>query len=178
LSGITLAILSPAARTTLIDALAKARNNGAIVSFDPNIRPRLWTSVDEIKDTVRRVSDVTDIVLPSFDDESTYWNDESPDATIARFERAGVPEVVVKNGDKPVSWSSDGQKLDIDTPIVDGICDTTGAGDAFNAGYLGARLLGQPPLAAICNGQRMSGEVICHFGARIPKSDIHRCFNR
>lgn len=177
LSGITLAILSPAARTTLIDALAQARSDGAIVSFDPNIRPALWSSVDEVRDTIRRVLDVTDIALPSFDDETTYWNDATPDVTIARFVAAGVREVVVKNGDKPVSWFSGGQKSEFDTPVVGGICDTTGAGDAFNAGYLAARLLGQAPLAAIRNGQRMSGEVICHFGARIPKSDIHSCFS-
>jgi 2-dehydro-3-deoxygluconokinase len=176
LSGITLAILSPAARTTLIDALAQARRNGAIVSFDPNIRPRLWTSVDEIRDTVQRVSDVTDIALPSFDDEATLWDDVSPDATIARFVEAGVQEVVVKNGENPGSWFYDGQKSDFDTPVVDRICDTTGAGDAFNAGYLAARLLGQAPSTAIRHGQRLSGEVICHFGARIPKSDVHRCF--
>lgn len=176
LSGITLAILPPAARTTLIDALAHARRNGAIISFDPNIRPRLWTSTDEIRETIRRVMDVTDIALPSFDDETTYWDDETPDATIARFVDAGAREVIVKNGDKPICWFSNGQKSQIDTPIVTGICDTTGAGDAFNAGYLTARLRKQSPPVAIQQGQRMSGEVICHFGARIPKSDLQRLY--
>ena len=176
LSGITLAILSPSARAILIDALAQARANGATVSFDPNIRPRLWTSVDEITQTIRQVLDVTDIALPSFDDETAYWNDATPDATIARFVNGGVREVVVKNGDQPVSWYSDGQKSEIATPAVSGICDTTGAGDAFNAGYLAARLRGQTPSAAVLQGQRMSGEVIRHFGARIPKSEMQRGF--
>ncbi|MDB4111629.1 sugar kinase [Yoonia sp.] len=176
LSGITLAILSPSARVSLIKALAQARRNGAVVSFDPNIRPRLWSSHEEITQTVQRVLDVTDIALPSFDDEATFWKDATPHATVTRFVDAGVREVVVKNGDQPLSWYSGGQRAEVATPVVQGICDTTGAGDAFNAGYLAARLLGQAPSNAVLQGQRMSGEVICHFGARIPKSEMHRVF--
>lgn len=170
LSGITLAILSPDARSTLIDALAQARRDGALISFDPNIRPRLWASLDEIRETILRVLAVTDIALPSFDDETTHWDDETPGTTIARFVRDAVREVVVKNGDGPVYSISDGQTINVETPVVDGICDTTGAGDAFNAGYLSARLLGQTPLVAIQQGQQLSGEVICHFGARMRKT--------
>ena len=54
LSGITLAILKPADRQTLIAALAEARANGARVSFDPNIRPRLWSSMDEVRQVIHR----------------------------------------------------------------------------------------------------------------------------
>jgi len=172
LSGITLAILCPKARGTLIGALATARQNGATVSFDPNIRPKLWTSLAEIRETITRVLDVSDIALPSFDDEANHWGDATPAITVERFVRSGVREVVVKNGDGPITSYSDGQILETETPVVTGIRDTTGAGDAFNAGYLSARLGGYDPNAAVSYGQRMSGEIIRHFGAKIPKSAI------
>jgi 2-dehydro-3-deoxygluconokinase len=172
LSGITLAILSAADRETLFAALSQARAEGARVSFDPNIRPRLWSSLDEVRQTIPRVLALTDIALPSFDDEAAVWGDKSPEATIARFAEAGVAEIAVKDGAGPVVFLSDGVAGTIPTPEVHGIRDTTGAGDGFNAGYLSARLLGQTPAQAVAAGQRFSGEVIRHFGARLPKSQV------
>jgi 2-dehydro-3-deoxygluconokinase len=170
LSGITVAILSAADRERLFAALADARASGARVSFDPNIRPRLWSSMDEVRQTIPRALAVTDIALPSFDDETLVWGDANPAATIARFARSGVAEVVVKDGAGPVTFLSDGTVNTIATPEVQGIRDTTGAGDGFNAGYLSARLLGHAPDMAIPAAQRLSGEVIRHFGARLPKA--------
>lgn len=172
LSGITLAILPPADRETLFAALAQARAGGARVSFDPNIRPRLWSSMDEVRQTIPQALALTDIALPSFDDEAAVWGDATPEATIARFASAGVAEVAVKDGAGPVSVLSDGAVTTIPTPEVHGIRDTTGAGDGFNAGYLSARLLGWTPEVAVTAGQRFSGDVIRHFGARLPKAII------
>lgn len=172
LSGITVAILSANARMNLLKALKTARLKGARVSFDPNIRPNLWSSVDEVHTTIPRFLEATDIALPSFDDERAHWGDVSPDATIARFASTGVSEIVVKNGAGPMSALSEGNKFVVETPAVSGIRDTSGAGDAFNAGYLAARLIGCDPAAAVVQGQKVSAEVIRHFGARIPKGFV------
>ena len=172
LSGITLAIISPKAREHLWQVLAAARANGARVSFDPNVRPKLWSSPQETKTTLSRFFEISDIVLPSLDDEAALWGDASPQMTIARFRKAGVSEIVVKNGAGPVNASSGTGEIVVDTPVVSGICDTSGAGDAFNAGYLAARLNGADQSDAIRAAQLMSSEVIRHFGARIPRSHM------
>ncbi len=172
ISGITLAILSADARTRLLDALKKARSTGARVSFDPNIRPMLWASVDETRSTVSDFLKLTDIALPSFDDEQTLWGDASPAVTIGRITSAGVSEVVVKNGAGPTFMRNTTDEFILETPTIADIRDTSGAGDAFNAGYLAARLTGRTVGDAIGCGQKLSGEVIQHFGARIPKGSI------
>jgi 2-dehydro-3-deoxygluconokinase len=172
LSGITLAILPAADRGNLFTALALARTNGARVSFDPNIRPRLWASMDEVRQVIPQMLALTDIALPSFDDETLVWGDADPQATIARMAAAGVAEVSVKDGAGPVAVYSGGVIQTLATPAVQGIVDTTGAGDGFNAGYLSARLLGQTPESAVAAGQRFSGQVIRHFGARLPKTAV------
>lgn len=172
LSGITVAILPPEGRQRLLAALAVARARGTVISFDPNIRPRLWSGEAEIRDTIPRFLEVTDIALPSFDDEQMIWNDADPAAVLARMARLGVDEVVVKNGADPVALRSDGHDSSLPTPAVESICDTTGAGDAFNAGYLAARYLGHPPQAAVAHGQQMSAAVIRHFGARLPADSV------
>ena len=61
LSGITLAILSEEDRGRLFEVLSACRKNGALVSFDPNIRPRLWNSPDEIRSTLSCMLSLTDI---------------------------------------------------------------------------------------------------------------------
>ncbi|MCA3506971.1 MAG: sugar kinase [Rhodobacter sp.] len=172
LSGITLAILPPDDRETLFAALARARAGGAKVSFDPNFRPRLWSSMDEVRHTILRVLSLTDIALPSFDDEAAVWGDTTPQATLARLAAAGVAEVAVKDGAGPVSVLSDGRIGVLPTAKVEDIRDTTGAGDGFNAGYLSARLLRQTPEMAVTAGQGFSAEVIRHFGARLPKAFV------
>ncbi len=98
LSGITLAILSDGARETLFQVLAEVRSAGAVIAFDPNIRPRLWSSHGEIQATVSRMLSFTDIALPSFDNEAAQWSDAAPSDTIDRFVSFGAREVVVKNG--------------------------------------------------------------------------------
>ena len=172
LSGITLAILPADDRDRLFTALAQARAEGARVSFDPNIRPRLWASLDEVRRVVPQALALTDIALPSFDDEVAVWGDADPQATIARLAAAGVAECAVKDGAGPVTVWADGKINRIATPPVQGIRDTTGAGDSFNAGYLAARLLEQPPDQAVAAGQRFSGMVIQHFGARLPSAMV------
>jgi 2-dehydro-3-deoxygluconokinase len=173
LSGITLAILSASARATLFDVLATARAAGAVISFDPNIRARLWASADEIRATITQMLALTDIALPSFDDETTHFGDETPADTIARIRAAGVAEVVVKDGAGPVWFHEAGQTGSLNTPPVGSIRDTTGAGDAFNAGYLAGRAVGRPPAQAIAWGQHMSARVLRTFGARAGKDDLH-----
>lgn len=172
LSGITLAILTPAARARVFEVLTTARAAGAIISFDPNIRARLWTSAIEIRDTITQMLALTDIALPSFDDECTHFGDQTPADTIRRITTAGVTEVVVKDGAGPVWFHAVGQTDSLNTPTVDGIRDTTGAGDAFNAGYLAGRVMGHVPARAIALGQAMSARVLRSFGARAVKDDV------
>ncbi|WP_299694909.1 sugar kinase [uncultured Tateyamaria sp.] len=171
-SGVTLAILRPDARARLISVLAFARTQGARVSFDPNVRPRLWSSSVETCDAIEAMLCVTDIALPSFDDEAALWGDGSPHETIERLRAARVSEIVVKNGAAPVTFWDGEQVAEVPCKSVSGIRDTSGAGDAFNAGYLAARLEGRVPVHAIASGQIMSAAVLQQFGARIPSGQV------
>ncbi len=167
-SGITLAVIGERGRQNLVDALRQARRAGTVVSFDPNLRPRLWRDPSELRGAMQSILEVVDIALPSFDDEALLWGDADPDATLTRLERAGVAEIVVKDGPRDVAYSVAGQRGRAPTPDVASVRDTTGAGDAFNAGYLAARLVGRDPLASCRTGQQVAGAVIGHYGALAP----------
>ncbi|MCB1348096.1 MAG: sugar kinase [Maritimibacter sp.] len=171
-SGITLAILSPSARASLFDALDKARRAGARVSFDPNIRPRLWASTEASRAAVTTMLARTDIALPSFDDEAALWGDASPAATITRLRDLGVAEAAVKDGPRQVRFHARGVQGVCETRPVTDLRDTTGAGDAFNAGYLSARLIGSSQTKAIGAGQALSALVLATPGARAPRAAV------
>lgn len=171
-SGITLAVIGEGGRRHLFDALAQARSAGTVVSFDPNVRLRLWRDVSELRAATQSMLEVVDIALPSFDDEALVWGDPDPDATLTRLERAGVGEIVVKNGASDAVYAVAGHRGRSPTPPVATIRDTTGAGDSFNSGYLAARLMGLEPLASCEIGQQVAAEVIGHYGALAPRAAL------
>ena len=174
ISGITLAILAEDARANLFSALEVARRAGSIISFDPNVRPRLWPSPDACRRTLSRMLHLTDIALPSFDDESSLWGDESPQATIERLRRYGIAEIAVKNGPAPANVWCDGDIIPLPTPAATDVRDTTGAGDSFNAGYLAARFLGATIRDAVALAQKLSALVLSCPGARADKTALAR----
>ncbi len=73
LSGISLAILSPASREKLLALLKQCRANGGKVIFDNNYRPRLWASKEETQQVYQQMLQCTDIAFLTLDDEDALW---------------------------------------------------------------------------------------------------------
>jgi 2-dehydro-3-deoxygluconokinase len=169
LSGISLAILSPADRELLISALAQCRARGGTVVFDNNYRPRLWESAQEAAEVYRRVLAHTDIALLTLDDEHALYGPHTARDAVERSRGYGVGEVVVKCGADPCMVWADGQLHEVAPEPVKDVVDTTAAGDSFGAAYMAARLSGQDPAAAARAGHRLAGTVIRHRGAIIAR---------
>ena len=169
LSGITLAILPADDRGRLLAEIGGARARGALVAFDPNVRPRLWPDPDEMRTAISAAAAHADIVLPSHDDERAAFGDESPAATAARYGALGAALVIVKDGagDVLVASSEGARTLSVD-PIARPV-DTTAAGDSFAAGVLAARLAGEvDPLAGARLGAALAARVVMGRGALVP----------
>ena len=167
-SGISLAILAPRARGRLMKAIVKARDKGASVVFDTNLRPALWTSPAIMKSTLTAAAHIADIVLPTHTDEAPLFGDATPEATAQRYLDIGVEEVVAKDGAKPAFVAlKSGEKHSVPTPPAEKVVDATGAGDSFNGGYLTARLAGASAEDAVKRGHAVAGIVIGHKGALV-----------
>jgi 2-dehydro-3-deoxygluconokinase len=168
LSGITLAILPPKDRTRLIDLIRQARGRGQIVAFDPNIRPALWEDTSTLRTVLTQAAGAASLVLPSFDDENMAFGDRMPDDTVARYQAAGCPVVVVKNGSAPVLTGDRTRMHAHVTPPLDGpVIDSTAAGDSFNAAFLATWLRGGDLAASVHAGQALAAKVIKGHGALV-----------
>jgi len=171
-SGITLAIVEAKGRQNLLAALAKARGRGARVSFDPNVRRRLWPDEATLRAALTEMFSICDVALPSFDDEVTVWGDADPVTSVARIAALGVKEIVVKNGAGPAFIFADGVESLAPARAASDARDTTGAGDSFNAGYLAARIAGLPAIGACEFAHELAAEVVRHPGALAPLTAI------
>lgn len=166
-SGITLAILAPRARGRLLGAIVKARDNGAKVAFDTNIRPALWTSQRVMTGVLTAAASLCDIVLPTHTDEAPLFGDKTIDDTADRYLELGVEEVVVKDGSKEALIATAGERVRVAPRLGAKVVDATGAGDSFNGGYLSARLDGKGLQEAAETAHRTAGIVIGHKGALV-----------
>jgi 2-dehydro-3-deoxygluconokinase len=165
-SLITLAILSPGGRDMLLSLARQVRANGGLVAFDGNYRPQLWADAAVARECRDRALACCDIGLPTLADEQQLSGFITPEQVATHWRSQGAREVVVKLGDR-------GCLLDdtlVPPPAALVPVDTSGAGDAFNAGYLSGRLDGAAPLDAARQGHRLASWVIMRPGA-IPERD-------
>nr|WP_314262255.1 sugar kinase [uncultured Devosia sp.] len=166
-SGITLAILAPRARGRLLGAIVKARDNGARVVFDTNIRPALWTSPRVMTSVLTAAASLSDVVLPTHTDEAPLFGDKSVDDTADRYLELGVEEVVVKDGAGEALIATADERVRVAPKPGAKVVDATGAGDSFNGAYLSARLAGKSLQDAAEAAHRVAGVVIGQKGALV-----------
>lgn len=117
---------------------------------------------------VMKAAHRADIMLPSHEDEATFFGDANPEASAARYASAGVPPVVVKDGAGPILTRSPEGCASHPAETVARVVDTTAAGDSFNAGFLAAHLGGAPADPAVRAGARLAAHVIGARGALVP----------
>ena len=170
LSGISIAILSPEYRETLLILLRSLRKTGVIIVYDPNYRAALWESPGEARDWTERVYHETDVALPGFDDEKALFDDATPEYTCARLTVLGITEIIVKNGSSPCTAAIGQDIARFPVAAQEQVVDTTAAGDSFNAAYISARLCGSDIAASVRAGQTLADLVIQYPGAIIPRA--------
>jgi 2-dehydro-3-deoxygluconokinase len=168
LSGISLSLLSDAAHARLLALLDALGAAGTRVAFDSNYRPAGWPDAAAAAARMDDVLARTTLALPTLDDERALHGDADAEATVARLGALGVEEVVVKLGEEGALVAGEIVPAEPGVEVV----DTTGAGDAFDAGYLHARIAGLEPAAAAAEGARLAAVVLRHRGAIVPEGEM------
>ncbi|HTB64736.1 MAG TPA: sugar kinase [Steroidobacteraceae bacterium] len=169
LSGITLSLFSHAERRQLGEIAAAVRAGQGQVVFDPNYRPNGWGSAEEARMAIEALAPYVSLVLPTFTDEAALFGDASPAHAVARWRDWGAEQVIVKLGAQGCLVADSSSTASVPGVKVTTVVDTTGAGDAFNAGFLAGRRAGQDSVAAARTANRVAAIVIQHRGAVLPR---------
>ncbi|MNU66654.1 2-dehydro-3-deoxygluconokinase [compost metagenome] len=125
----------PAATATL-EACRQAREYGALISFDPNLRPALWTDERSAKEAIAKGLGYADIVKLSFEEMQFLTSANELEEGAARLhEQYGTPVILVTLGERGCYFHSSDYSAFVPAYKVHTV-DTTGAGDAFLGGFL------------------------------------------
>ena len=146
LMGSTLS-MSEAALAVCHDALRMALDAGALISFDPNLRPELLPP-DEARIAFAPFIAAADIYLPTESELLQLSGSDTAQGAIDEMLRARPDRlIVVTRGADGCSVHSATGKIDVDGYAVEEI-DPTGAGDCFDAAFLAGILEGKSTLEA------------------------------
>ena len=140
-TGITPA-LSATAHDAVMRAVELARGAGLTISFDVNLRRRLWSDAAAAP-IVRGLAQQADVVLGSPDELAVVTGADAGDpAALARAVLAlGATYAVVKLGADGALGATNGRApITVPALPVPSVVDPVGAGDAFSAGFIDARL--------------------------------------
>ncbi len=145
ISGVTQAISSSAADAAFA-AIDIARDAKRLVSFDPNLRLKLWP-LRRARAIIHEAMRGCDIALPGLDDAEALTGLRDPDAIASFYLDLGARVVVVKMGRGGALAATPAERERIYSHAVKAV-DATGAGDCFDGAFLAEYVRHGDPFAA------------------------------
>lgn len=165
LSGITQAI-SVEACDAVFAALAHLRGSRTIITYDPNLRLRLWPAARARAVVEATLADV-DYFLPSLEDATTLTGLADADDIASYYLDKGARQVILKMGGDGVLMASAEGRSRVPGHVVD-VRDTTGAGDCFDGCFVARLTLGDSVAQAVAYANAAAALSTGGFGAVAP----------
>ncbi len=138
LTGITLAI-SESCRDMVKKLVKFAKENNILVSFDPNIRLKLW-SKEVARETIKEILPYVDIIFPGISEGQILFNTSDENEIIKHCLDLGIKTVVLKVGIRGSVIATKDESVCVEAYRKLPVVDTVGAGDAFAAGFIAGLL--------------------------------------
>lgn len=123
-------------------AIEIAKKHGLTISFDPNLRLKLWDS-DTARKTLLKIAAYADIILPGLDEAEFLFGKVCPTDAIAKFHALGAKLVALKLGKEGCIISNGIEYVTVSGYNAHNFIDSVGAGDGFAAGFLTGYLQGK-----------------------------------
>lgn len=139
-TGITPA-LSASARQAVFHAIDIARESGVMISFDPNIRLKLW-SADEARPVLLELLSRCDVVMPGHEEGALLVGSDEPRVIATQLLERGAKVAIVKLGKDGAFYMTHETWGHVPGFSVPAVIDPVGAGDGFAAGVLSGILRG------------------------------------
>ena len=144
-SGISQAI-SASAADAVFAAIDAAKAAGALVSYDTNLRLKLWP-LTRARAIIHEAMRFCDIALPGLDDAEQLTGLTEPDAIADFYLHLGAKVVALTLGKQGSLIATPEQRLRVPSIRVEAV-DATGAGDTFDGAFLAEYLNARDPMQA------------------------------
>jgi ribokinase len=156
-------LFAASCRAAVLDAIERARAAGMTISIDPSSAAPLRAVGPE---RFLQWTAGVDLCLPNLDEAMALTGTRDA-AQAARMLASHYRQVVVTLGAAGALWT-DGEQQRHCAATTRSPHDTTGAGDAFTAGYLAAVMAGDEPSEALRRGVALAGVAVARDGGRPP----------
>jgi sugar/nucleoside kinase (ribokinase family) len=154
------ALLREGSRPAASSAIARARGQGMTVSVDPSSSALLSPAFLDL-------ADGAGLLIPNAEEARVLTGEEEPERAARRLTER-FPEVVVTLAEGGALWTDGDAVCRVDAVRGVTVRDSTGAGDAFAAGLIAARVDGAAPREALAAGCRLAAQAVATPGARPP----------
>lgn len=165
LSGISQAI-SEAACDACLHAVRVAREAGVMVSYDTNLRLRLWP-LDRARAVIHETARLADLVRPGLDDARALTGLDEPDAICDFYLATGCRMVVLTLGADGALAATPDARARFPRHAVEAV-DATGAGDTFDGAFLAEYLRTGDVLRAAAYANAAAALATTGYGAVAP----------
>lgn len=159
MTGIPLAI-SEQARSFAKYALSIMKNHGRTISFDPNLRPSLWLSQQEMVKHINEVAFQSNYVFPGISEGEVLTGYKAPQDIADFYLDKGVELVVIKIGEEGAYYKTALEEGMVSGFKVKEVVDTVGAGDGFAVGVISGLLEGFSKREAVYRGNAIGAMAV------------------
>ena len=159
LTGIYVGV-SASTRDMIFELASQSRQAGLSISFDPNVRPALWSSQSEMVTCLNRLSLLCDWVLPGLAEGRLLTGRDSAAGIADFYLSRGARYVVVKLGAEGAYYASAEERGLSPGVVVPRVVDTVGAGDGFAVGIISGLLEGLTLPEATARANQIGARVL------------------
>ncbi|MCH5345192.1 MAG: carbohydrate kinase [Acetatifactor sp.] len=130
----TLSMTHEEVRNATKKAIAVAKEAGAVISFDPNLREPLWRSLDDAREQVAYGMSKCDVLKISDNEIQWFTGEEDYDAGIRKLrEKYSIPLIMLSMGKSGSRAYYKDLCVEVTPFLQENTIETTGAGDTFGA---------------------------------------------
>ncbi len=131
----SLSLTDEPCRTATMEAVKYAKEQGAIISYDPNYRELLWESKEQAIEQMRRPIPYVNVLKISDEETELMAGEADPMKASERLIEQGISIVVVTLGEQG-AFIRTKEGYSIVPGFASKVVDTTGAGDSFWGGFI------------------------------------------
>ncbi|TYS88952.1 aminoimidazole riboside kinase [Rossellomorea aquimaris] len=131
----SISLISSPAKEATHHAVKVAKENGLLVSYDPNLRLGLWDSEESARETIKSMLPEADVLKISEEELEFITGEKKIEAGVAKLKAYNIPFLIITMGAEG-SFVYVGDARQYVPAMKVKAVDTTGAGDAFVSGIL------------------------------------------